>query len=129
MRNNALPRIGFKCDYCGGDGTAKPSAFKRYKRHFCSIPCYSGFRKDFLPKEEQPRYGSGHSPEERAKRVKARSILNHAIRDGKLSRLPCEKCGKTAEAHHDDYDKPLAVRWFCFAHHRQYHHEHPHLLS
>ena len=55
-------------------------------------------------------------------RVKARRILNHAIRDGKIARLPCGVCGglKT-EAHHSDYSKPLDVRWLCENHHTELH--------
>jgi hypothetical protein len=27
---------------------------------------------------------------------------------------PCERCGAPdAEKHHDDYSRPLAVRWLC----------------
>lgn len=41
-----------------------------------------------------------------------------AIRLGILVCRPCEVCGKTkVEAHHDDYDKPLDVRWLCKDHH------------
>ena len=37
-------------------------------------------------------------------------------------RQPCEVCGdENTEKHHDDYDKPLEVRWLCFKHHRQLH--------
>lgn len=51
----------------------------------------------------------------------ARRIVGNAIRDGKLLRQPCEKCGKKAQAHHDDYSRPLAVRWLCPSHHAEHH--------
>ena len=46
-----------------------------------------------------------------------------AIKSGELHRQPCEVCGETdlIEAHHDNYDKPLDVRWLCSRHHRQLH--------
>ncbi len=37
---------------------------------------------------------------------------------------PCEKCGGLSprnERHHDDYSKPLAIRWLCKRHHAQAH--------
>ena len=57
------------------------------------------------------------------------STWNHALRTGRIIRAPCEVCGDTAGAHHDDYDKPLSVRWLCFIHHRQYHKNNPDLLT
>lgn len=55
-------------------------------------------------------------------KIMARRILNHAIRDGKLIRLPCERCGrKDGHAHHEDYSRPLDVVWLCPPHHRQRH--------
>lgn len=54
----------------------------------------------------------------------ARSYLNVYVRRGKIKRGPCEVCGaEKAHAHHDDYGKPLAVRWLCPFHHRQHHAE------
>ena len=54
-------------------------------------------------------------------RTLARRKTANAIRDGKLKRQPCEKCGKKAQAHHDDYSKPLDVRWLCPEHHAEHH--------
>lgn len=54
-------------------------------------------------------------------RVKARAMVNSAIRNGKMKRGSCEVCGEWAEAHHFDYSKPLDVRWFCPKHHDQLH--------
>lgn len=53
---------------------------------------------------------------------KARSAVGHAIRDGKLDRNPCEKCGcELVEAHHDDYGKATDVRWLCRTCHEEEH--------
>ena len=52
----------------------------------------------------------------------ASTAVNNAIRDGRLIRQPCEVCGKDkAHAHHDDYSKPLDVRWLCTTHHAEWH--------
>jgi len=54
----------------------------------------------------------------------ARVKVFNAIRDGVLIRQPCEKCGAAyAQAHHDDYQKPLDVRWLCASCHRLLHNE------
>lgn len=47
---------------------------------------------------------------------KARRVLTAAVKSGKLTRpFYCEGCGKEEKlaAHHDDYTRPLDVRWFC----------------
>ncbi|WP_218650451.1 hypothetical protein [Brevundimonas sp. P7753] len=36
----------------------------------------------------------------------------------------CEVCSATrVDAHHDDYSRPLDVRWLCRAHHMEVHNE------
>lgn len=55
-------------------------------------------------------------------KYRAFSMVNYAIRSGKLSYEPCSICGELkTHAHHDDYSKPLTVRWLCAAHHKQWH--------
>lgn len=50
--------------------------------------------------------------------VRARNLVQHAKRRGDLIPQPCEVCGsEDVHAHHDDYSKPLEVRWLCSAHH------------
>lgn len=121
-----------KCDYCGKEYRTKASAFAKRKRHFCSRGCYSKYRAELLPREEQHAYGTGYSQEEKNKRKKAREIFNHYVRDKHIPRQPCEVCGKElSEAHHDNYNKPLEVRWLCFKCHREWHrvHDNPKLLE
>jgi hypothetical protein len=53
---------------------------------------------------------------------KAHNAVRNAVRNGKIIPSPCEICGsEQAEAHHDDYSKPLDVRWLCKKHHMQVH--------
>jgi len=54
---------------------------------------------------------------------KAKNMVNNAVRDKKLYQDPCESCGETnnIHGHHDDYLKPLNVRWLCAACHHQWH--------
>ena len=53
----------------------------------------------------------------------ANYTLNNAIRDGRIQRGPCEICGATEKVHghHDDYSKPLDVRWLCEQDHLLWH--------
>lgn len=55
--------------------------------------------------------------------VIANYTLNNAIRRGRIERGPCEVCGTTenVHGHHDDYSKPLDVRWLCRDHHLELH--------
>jgi len=134
MGNNKNPRILFRCDYCGNWDSDKPSSYKRKLRHFCSQKCYSRFRMEILPKWEQHAYKNGGLPiKEKGKRIKARSDLNHAVKQGMMLRKPCEVCGSIkSQAHHHNYDKPLEVKWLCRDCHWKEHriiHENPELLE
>lgn len=52
---------------------------------------------------------------------RAQTAVGNALRDGKLLKKPCQVCGtdEDVHAHHDDYSKPLEVKWLCAkCHHR-----------
>jgi hypothetical protein len=53
---------------------------------------------------------------------RARKIFKRALISGELIRMPCEVCGALeSEGHHEDYSKPLEVRWLCRPHHNDVH--------
>jgi hypothetical protein len=57
----------------------------------------------------------------------AHTLVQRAIKKGKLVKGSCEKCGTTEKivAHHEDYSKPLEVVWLCNAHHKEHHRRYP----
>lgn len=60
------------------------------------------------------------NPEKR----RAHKKLEYAVRVGRVARRCCERCGSDkAQAHHDDYSRPLEVMWLCQPHHRERHRE------
>lgn len=129
----------FKC------GEAKPlSAFYRHSRmadgHLNK--CIECTKRDVKERyDSKPEFIKAYesrrsrSPERKSKAIAyqrrrrsrhpekaaAYSAVRNAVLSGRLTRLPCEVCGSTdrVEAHHDDYSRPLDVRWFCFRHHRE----------
>lgn len=63
------------------------------------------------------------SPEGRQKYL-ARKAVEYAVKTGRLERQPCERCGaEKAQAHHEDYGKPLDVMWLCPKDHKARHRE------
>ena len=125
--------INYFCDYCGKKNEEKKSHYKKKKRHFCNRKCYSNYVREYLPREEQNAYKGGGMPEhERLKRIKVRNITNHALRDGKIFRKPCQVCGeRKSQAHHWSYDKPFDIKWLCIKCHFEEHKlifENPELL-
>jgi len=84
-------------------------------------------------KEYKRRYRQDHADEIRAydrkryaddpKKRKASAAAMAALDKGLITKGPCECCGTTekVEGHHDDYDKPISVRWFCRSCHKLLH--------
>lgn len=65
--------------------------------------------------------------EERKFRAAVRRLTRNKIKQGVITRAPCEVCGteEDVHAHHDDYYKALDIRWLCRHHHREYHYNNP----
>lgn len=61
---------------------------------------------------------------------KVRLAVFRAMKRGLIQREPCEGCGTagmqvngipSVVAHHDDYNRPLDVRWLCVPCHADWH--------
>jgi hypothetical protein len=56
------------------------------------------------------------------KECNAEQLTNYYIRIGKIKKEKCKICKKkNAYAHHDNYDKPLEIRWMCPSCHKKFH--------
>jgi hypothetical protein len=134
---NGIPYNGHRqklvekpCDFCGKAYLSVNSS----KGRFCSLDCRAEHVKKTgqFAGENNPRWLGGVSNDNMRYRVRqmerwperdaARKAVQDAVRAGKLIRQPCEKCGELkSEGHHDDYTKPLEVRWLCRTHHTEHH--------
>ena len=107
---------------------------KYFKTHEEYLQWYRDYRKRNPKIREYTRIynnkwrqKNGYGAEERSKKkfpekALAVSLLNQAVSKGLIKRGVCEVCGKEkAQGHHDDYFKPLEVRWLCPFHHKQHH--------
>lgn len=86
----------------------------RPRQRYCKA-CHAAYMREHRPK---------HSalPPDARQRANARAYANVYQRRGLLLPKPCEKCGsEDVQKHHDDYSKPLEVRWFCRACHLGFH--------
>ncbi|HVZ06239.1 hypothetical protein [Hyphomicrobium sp.] len=67
--------------------------------------------------------------ERNEQKYQAHIRVRHAIAAGTLVKADrCEfanlgGCAGRIEAHHEDYDRPLDVRWLCVEHHNERHHK------
>ncbi len=91
--------------------------------------------RDTLLQKKRDRYRENPAPyiqraarnrRENPDKTRAGALVNNAIRKGQLMRSPCEVCGtdERVDAHHDDYTRPLDVRWLCRSHHLRWHAKH-----
>ena len=79
----------------------------------------SYYKKNRLAESERNKKRWHNNPLKSA----AYNAVRLAKYKGELIPQPCIQCGKPkAEAHHEDYSKPLEIIWMCSIHHRRHHH-------
>ncbi len=96
----------------------RPEYYKAYLRE------YRKKNRNDLWSKVHPEYFREYKqrPEVKFKNA-VRAKVYRAIKTGKMKRGVCESCGiSNTQAHHDDYNKPLDVRWLCREHHENVHH-------
>jgi len=105
-----------KCKHC-----AKKDVSEHYQEN---RSYYAEYERKRSQQPERKQKALEYQRRRRAKypgRYKAYTAVSNAIRDGRLERQPCEVCSMKAQAHHDDYRRPLVVRWLCRKHHLEHH--------
>ncbi len=126
-----------KCKCCTKQDVARHrcdniSKIKAYDKARANNPNRVAGRKSYAEKLQSTTEGRkkllGYKAKYRERnpiKRKAMGVVNNAVKRGKLDKNPCEICGseKRIHGHHDDYSKPLEVRWLCPAHHWQWHKE------
>jgi len=106
-----------KCKEC-----TKKDVTERYVWNFEKIQAYEKARFKTPHRKSKVAIYQKTRRERDPLKNRARYITTNAVRDGKLKKEPCEKCGNSkSQAHHEDYSKPLEVIWLCFICHRKQH--------
>lgn len=123
------PRTEFYAHPAMGDGLlgkckdcTKADAKARYIAKHNDVMEYERKRAASRNRKQRALQYQRNSRAANPDRNRARSLVNYRVRNGLMKRQPCEVCGNVkSEAHHDDYSKPLSVRWLCHIHHRMAH--------
>lgn len=93
---------------CGNCGVKYSGRDHRYCK-----PCFAAYMREW-------RRTHPMSAEQKEK-ARARSYANTYKRRGLIPVEACECGAPGEEMHHDDYSRPLDVRWFCRPCHLVYH--------
>lgn len=88
----------------------RPGVAERWRERVAS-------RRDVPSSVAAARRWDAANPE----KVAAQRLARRALAHGEIARQACETCGAHAEMHHDDYSRPLEVRWLCRLHHMAVH--------
>lgn len=140
MNNVKSPKritVKVTCHYCGRTFEARKTEVLRGFGRYCSRSCSGKVGSNVTNSQDHtgpnnPNWKGGISKnfyhyrkiqsQRYPERNRARQRVCYAIKTGKLERQPCEICGEIkTHAHHDDYSRPLDVRWLCTQHHRELH--------
>lgn len=108
-----------KCKSCNkadvqSNYRANKPHYQEYYRQRNLTPERKDAKKRYLDKQKQ-KYPQKYT---------ARNMVNAAVRDGKIIKPDCcSECKKkcSPHSHHDDYLKPLEVRWLCVQCHARHH--------
>ena len=111
-------RVAARQEYAQWEKETRPEVVKRRHRSWAdrNHDLLLRRRQEWVAKQGEG-YSSTRSRASALKypdKTKARNILGNAIRDGKIQRQSCERCGNDkTHGHHEDYTQPLDVMWLC----------------
>lgn len=136
MRKPTKNWIDRRCLVCESDFKVSPWRIKKGGGLYCSIHCLNvrNGRKyaENCNGENNANWKGGLTNNRYAYKLKdkqrhpvehkAREAVKRAKKSGKIIPQPCFVCGEIkVHAHHEDYLKPLDVKWLCSPCHRAQH--------
>ena len=101
--------------------------FRDYDKQRAMLPHRVESRKLYLQTEngkQAKKKASENYKQKHPMKYAAHIVFRNAVRDKKIkTKNTCEVCGSNnlIEGHHDDYTKPLDVRWLCVKCHKEWH--------
>lgn len=108
-----------KCKEC-----CKSDVRSNYDANRDRYAAYERVRAKLPHRRALNRKTTGRMRSQHPNKYRAHNAVNNALRDGRLERKPCERCGSLrVHGHHDDYNEPLNVKWLCPRHHKERHAE------
>lgn len=114
-------------DFYGVQGECKECTQKRVQLNYRkNIEYYKEYeRKRWLDTGRRNKVAEyQRNGRHRNNKSSVRGITNRAVKKGLIKKLPCEICGDIkSQAHHEDYRRPLKIKWLCFKHHRELHNQ------
>jgi hypothetical protein len=113
------------------DGKKKCSLCEKYKDleqfsrlTICRTCDTKRMNKYYADNPERVRASTKKYQNKNKEKVRAWSMICLEVKQGRIKKKSCEICGdRKVHAHHDDYSKPLEVRWLCPLHHKRRHRE------
>jgi len=108
-----------KCKECN-----KKDVNENYKKNIDHYKAYEKTEKRKKSHNERSKKFCKKYRKLNPKKYKAHQIVNNSIRSGILIKSKtCSECNSNyhINAHHDDYNKPLEVRWLCSSCHNYWH--------
>jgi ribosomal protein S27AE len=97
------------CSKCGSD-----LKDRHRKQKYC-LKCHAEYMRLNRPRHSQ-------LTDEQRKKANARSYAHVYLKRGKIQKQNCVKCGSdNSQMHHEDYDKPIEVIWYCRICHLELH--------
>jgi len=119
-----------KCKKCGVEIKQKQRGPRKKTCDECRSEKDAAYYRDWYAANGRNRSG-GHAVQvmewkrQNPEKVAAHKMVagalkgGHIVNPGKCS--ACGKIGNYLDAHHDDYKKPLDIRWLCISCHRKEH--------